>query len=263
MADTGKSGIDILIEQLNNVGSSSSSKRQAPGEVPAEKRSYAVGDLNTRFPAEAGFRVRDVVYDIEAGVAAVASRYREGDEWRFTASSPEDIASIQRMLDAAGLLTGDFALGVWDNKTASAMKQVLAYANRSGLTWQAALQRMASGGAALKAGRRSGGGGGVGRVFAPQVSNPEELKSIFKQASYTLLGGKSFIDDATLDRMVTAYQQEEIRAQREAFNRSTAVAPPSPQTFAEQQIEQTDPKGVEAARFASYVSVLDNLIGGA
>lgn len=262
--DRGGSVIDQLIEKVGSVGKRAASTASKSGAkaIPYDQRSYAVGDLNTRFGE--GYRQQDVVYDIEAGVAAVAPRFREGDEWQFMGRSPREIASIQRMLDAAGLLTGTFSLGVWDAKTAGAMKKVLAHANRSGLTWQAALDQLASGGAALKAQRRGGGGGGGGgRAFVPRLSNPDDLKSIFKQASYTLLGAKSFIDDATLDRMVSAYHQEEIRAQRAAFSGQQTVEAPSPDTFAEQRIEETDPLGAQAARMARYTNVLDSLIGGA
>lgn len=243
---------------------SGGSRNRASGELPFDQRSYAVGDLNTRFGE--GFRTQDVVYDVEAGVVAVAQRYRAGDEWQFMSKSPREIASIQQVMSSAGLLSGDFPLGVWDTKSANAMQKVLQHANRTGLTWQAALDQLASGMAATKAARGGGGGrggGSGGRAFAPRLSNPDDLKSIFRQASYSMLGAKSFVDDATLDRMVSAYHQEEIRAQRAAFSGQQTVEAPSPDTFAEQQIEEADPLGAQAARMARYTNVLDSLIGGA
>lgn len=94
------------------------------------------------------------------------------------------------------------------------------------------------------------------------MSNPDDLKEVFRQAAYNTLGGRGFVDDAQIDQFVKAYQEQEIKAQRAAYDGGQVTDPPSASTMAEESVEAADPEGAEASRFAGYVGVLENLIGG-
>ena len=211
------------------------------------------GDLNARNPnVQMGF-------DIEAGVSFSMSNYFVGDEWAPQSWGPAQIADLQEAMVAAGLLSGDYNAGVWMDESANAFKKLLAQANRMGTGYEDALVALAS--SNTKNLRGSGGGGGRA-PFQARLSNPDDLKEVFKQSAYNLLGGKGFVDEGQLDTMVKAYQEHEVRAQRAAYGGGTVVEQPSAQTFAKEQIEEIDPAGAEATRFAGYTSVLERLIGG-
>lgn len=200
-----------------------------------------------------------VGFDVEAGVAFTVSNYFDGDEWAPQGWGPNAIADLQAGMVAAGLLTGHYNAGVWMDESANALKKVLAHANRTGTDMWTAIAELASSNT-----DKHPGPGGAGRApFQARLSNPDDLKNVFKQGAYNLLGGGGFLDDSQLDAMVKAYQEQEVKAQRAAYGGGTTVDAPSPQTFAEEQIEQADPKGAEAARFAGFVGVLENLMGGA
>lgn len=199
-----------------------------------------------------------VGYDIEAGVSFSMSNYFVGDEWAPQGWGPAQIADLQEAMVAAGLLSGDYNAGVWMDESANAFKKLLAHANRSGVGYEEALMQLAS--SNTKNLRGSGGGGRA--PFQARLSNPDDLKEVFKQSAYNLLGGQGFVDEGQLDTMVKAYQEHEVKAQRAAYGGGTVVDPPSAQTFAKEQIEEIDPAGAEATRFAGYTSVLERLIGG-
>jgi hypothetical protein len=71
----------------------------------------------------------------------VGPRYFEGDDWKPAMRPPEEIATEQRKLLAAGFLTpGDgVRLGFWDEPTRRAYAEALSAANASGLDYDATL----------------------------------------------------------------------------------------------------------------------------
>lgn len=256
--------IDQLDAPVAQSGGSSKPKRP-PAKSPYLGGSGPVGGINQR--PGAGTRQQDVVYDVEAGTVGIAPRYREDDQWMFlrNGARPDTIASVNTLLMKAGLISGEIPLGSWLDKSAKAFSQVLAYANRTGMTWDAALQELAADGEAsgVGASRRGGGGGGATRAaFQPRLSNPDDLKEVFKQAAYNTLGGRGFVDDAQLEGFVRSYQEKEIASQRAAFSGAKVVDAPQADTAALAQLKETDPDGYQATQFANYGKLLEGLIGG-
>jgi hypothetical protein len=236
-------------------------EKNAPDPIGMTRGTYA----STQDQNRPG--LRDIsVADTEAGILYVAPGYYQGAEMMFAGASEEAILDLQYRLVMAGLLPedGGFYKGVWDPDTMGAFEYVLGHANRRGVTWEAALDEFIAGGADLRASRRPKGP--KGPTFTPRLTNPDDLKKVFRQVTYNTLGGQ-FVDEAQLDQMAQAYQQVELGAQRSQFNAQvggggTTVEQPAPDTFAETQLEQIDEDGAEATKFAGYVGVLESLIGG-
>jgi hypothetical protein len=230
-------------------GKAQGAKRRPTGNAPkplGDVSGVTQGGLDYRNPN------MQVGYDVEAGVAFTVSNYYDGDEWAPQGWGPDRIAQLQEAMVAAGLLSGDFNLGVWMDESANAFKKLLAHANRAGVGYEDALVQLSSSNtASLRGG--GGGGGGSGRApFAARLSNPEDLREVFKQSAYNL----------QLDQMVSAYHQIETSSQAAAYGGGTAVEQPSADTFAEGQLEELDPEGVKAGRMAGFVGVLEGLLRG-
>lgn len=82
---------------------------------------------------------------IKPGGVELPPRYFEGDDASPAGMSDEDIARLQRMLVAAGVLKGTTYLnGVWDEPSRQAYRSILTHANQSGLTAQQSLETWAS-----------------------------------------------------------------------------------------------------------------------
>lgn len=191
--------------------------------------------------------------------SGVGARYDATDLDLFAGLSPESISEIQSALLRSGLVD-QVTKGIWDPGTAGAMQKILAFANQRGLLWQDALDLWSEAGAA------SGGSGARGPVFTPRLSNPDDLRKVFKQAAFNTLGG-NFLDDAAYERMVAGYQGEELAAQRAQFNAAVGgggetVDAPSAQTFGEDQIKAENRPLAEAHGIMQYGRVLENLLGG-
>lgn len=72
-------------------------------------------------------------------------RYHDGDEWRPANLRPDAVASLQRKMVAAGVLTGRQAAvrpGLWNSASADAYRRVLHVANARGITAEQALQAL-------------------------------------------------------------------------------------------------------------------------
>lgn len=212
-----------------------------------------------------GYRVRHNA-PTSTGSAYSSPLYYEGDEWMFTrnGASPEDVANIQVLLVQAGLLTDEIGIGAWEQKSAAAFRKVLEIANRAGTDWATALQDLAD---KPSLADMLGGGGSTRAPFSPRVSNPDDLREVFKQTAYNVLGGK-FTDDEQLQRFVDTYQQQEINAQRAAYDTAaaggTTVEQPQADTAALEQLKSDDPAAYGAAQFANYGRMIrDMLTGGA
>jgi hypothetical protein len=210
-----------------------------------------------------GQRMPDRQLDLAQGwqpETGIGARYDATDLDLFANLAPERIAEIQSGLARAGLLPKKgTAYKIWDGNTAGAMQKVLAYANQRGLVWQDALEEW--GMAADESGMNDPG---PGRVFTPRLSNPDDLRATFKQVAYQRTGG-NFLDDAAYERMVAAYQDAEMKAQRGQFDAAvsgaTVVDAPSAQTFAEGQLQDTATADVEANSVAQYGKVLEGMMG--
>lgn len=221
-------------------------------------------------PSRAG--IRATAFDPEEiqqfGGVRVSAEYDDQWLYSFAAQDPTFIRKIQYGLLGAGLIDDNdiFAPGVFDDVTSKGMSSVLGYANRAGITWEQALDELMQGGMERMAALNAAKKGPKGPVFTARLSNPDDLKKMFRQTAYNMLGGQ-FIAEDQQQAFVDAYHQIELGAQRAAFDAQvggggTVVDAPNPQTTAEQQVEQLDPDGVKAKRINDYASMFEKMIGG-
>lgn len=199
-------------------------------------------------------------------------RYTSGYEFFPGSQTPEWRARLQLALDAAGMYGNNpqYRRGVWDPEVdAKAFNSILGVANTQGWTWQEALTEM---GRLNAEGRGVGGrgGGGRGGRAAPsitvEVSNPDDLRVLADRVSRSSIGKK--LEPEQMENFVKAYQAIEQGAAQQQIaaagrEGSTILAgPPSAETFAQQQIEQTQPGEVKARAFVEKFAVFNDLLGG-
>jgi hypothetical protein len=219
----------------------------------------------TSTPQRTGLRQGDIITEAAMGGSVlVRPAYFEDDLLQFGGYGEEWVSMTQQQLIAAGLLPegASFSKGIWDTTSQSAFANVLAYANLRGITWEQAMADYVAMGADRLA--RIKGPGAQGPKFTPRLSNPEDLKKLFRQVATQNLGGK-FVDDAQMESMVAAYQQIELSSQRQQFSAQVgggqSTDTEQPDTYAERALEELDPAGTQATKFSSYVGVLEQLLG--
>lgn len=123
------------------------------------------------FEAEASRRLGGA--PVASSVEFIPPRYKQGDEIRqFANRSRADRAGIQQALALTGFIgpRTRFQPGEWDGPTASAMKQVLSLANRTGSEWLDVLED------AVANPRAPGGGGGDATFVAEPFLPPDPVK---------------------------------------------------------------------------------------
>lgn len=171
----------------------------------------------------------------------VAPRYFDGDE-RNPASYPvDDMIMLQKYMVQIGLVKpGQGQLGVWDKTWADAYSQVLGFANSAGLDDKTALARwgdMAATNPPLNA----------RAPLQTRTTNPDELAQIFRKTIIDTRG--EGWDTEKINRMVKAFQADEIRADTAAYDQQitggNVVQPPSAASFAETQVRKEDPLGAQ------------------
>lgn len=134
-----------------------------------------------------------------------------------------------------------------------AIEQWLDESNLAGVTRERYLAELA------KSGRREGrGGGGAARRY--RVSNPEDLKVVFKRVAQETIG-RGFTDDEAM-RAVQSYQQQEIAAQQAMFAGGTVTEQMGPDVFAQQFAEQIAPTEANGYKFLGYMNQIFRAAGG-
>lgn len=194
------------------------------------------------------------------GSTGISARYDASDLDLFAGLSPESLATIQADLARAGLLK-EYPKGIFTTETGLAVGKILTYANQRGLLWQDALYEWAQAGdeAGLNKGPK-------GPTFTARLSNPDDLRKVFKQVAYNTMGG-NFLADEDYERMVEQYQGAELAAQRRAFDVAVGgggetVEQPQAQTFAQDTMQDEQTVGVQAHSIMKYGQVLESLLGG-
>lgn len=145
----------------------------------------------------------------------VGARYFEGQEWSEVGGlPPEQRAEIQQAMLDRGLYSSAkprIALGAWDNDSATAFKQVLAYANAQGIPWNMALKNMPK----MDTGADAAGGVKYGpqaphayTAFTATLTNPTDLKAVIKAGARSVLGRT--LDDSEVSAFVGNYQSAEM-----------------------------------------------------
>lgn len=159
-----------------------------------------------------GYTAPDPFYDMRTAVlgqppasSGIPPRYHHGDEYVPAGLSVEAIADLQTALATAGLLTGTVAFGVWDEPTAVAYREVLAQANRGGISDTEALAQL------LSAPKVDVSAAEEALPYRP--ADPATLRAVVKEAAESRLGREMTSQDR---QALIAALQEEDRAIFEA-----------------------------------------------
>lgn len=183
------------------------------------------------------------------GQVAKPPSFFEGDENLPAVTAPEKIAMLQRQMASVGLIGPKvkFRLGVWDEPTRNAYRDLLAFANSRGMDDdRAALDVYANSQAAM--GADITGEQPEREPLVKRLPNPDDLRATFDTVARATLGHKA--DDALIGRMVSSYQQAVGTQQEALYNAGaaggTVTEPADPRTYAEQQIRSADPNAAAA-----------------
>ena len=216
------SGPVVIPPFEGTIGTQESSTRQPIGGMPE--------DYKTPYRPDGG--------PVTADRAERGNRplYWTDDEWQPSRWSPERIATLQRDLASAGLIGKNdrITFGIWDPKSAAAYRELLGYANSVGMPADRALDLYAS--------TPEMDGGQQRQPLMTRLSNPADLRSIFKEAA-TKYAGEA--PDDEIEKMVAAYQAQEASVQQTAYGMDetggTITEQASPDAFAEDYLRRTKP----------------------
>lgn len=115
-------------------------------------------------------------------------------------------------------------------------------------------------------GARGGPKGTKKAPFQPQLSNPDDLKAIFRVASTAELGHR--VSDQEIDELVSTYRQRQLEAQRtnydiEVAEREGPIATvASPEVFAENELWRRYPGEAGARELRGQMDEFKSLLGG-
>lgn len=182
------------------------------------------------------------------GVAGQAfePKYFSGDEDQIYGYSSEQIANLQKAMNAVGLLGGKYSPGVVDNSTRAAYANLLEQANGYGEDADAAIMRLAS----------VGGRGGTGGLTQYRVSNETDIKNVISRVAKQTIGRN--LGEGDLNRMAQMYRELEKEAGLAAGSstQQEVMAAPSPEAFAQSQLETMLPEETNARQFGSYLDAI-------
>lgn len=216
-----------------------------PGEVDPESRPIGVG-RDYKPPA-----VRD-----NFGFRANTPKpyYFSGDQREIPASlGLEDRADIKFRLKALGLLPkgSRTPLAVWDDDAAGGFKEVLAWANARGMTWQQALEDMED--SALSY------GGEEEPIQARAATNPLDFRAMGDQM------GRAGIGRGLTDREEEQFASAAAAFEAPSLNSDSTVSGPGAagwEKWAEGQVREIDPLKFDARKVARYGSVIAEALRG-
>jgi hypothetical protein len=209
----------------------------------------------------------------------IKPRYMDGDEWRPASWAPGDIADLQRAMAGAGLIgpTTRVRLGAWDETSRNAYKQLLGFANGSGVDVNTALRQYAEGITVGGPGAGSGlrfdeNGNIIGETFtAPplevQLPNRADVEKVLRTAVIDKLGegwsqaeiaklADTYLWQKVMAPQTDAYQQQVENLEDEFHGRAprnkviTNVDVMDPETFVEGELRRRDPAGFQATEIA-------------
>lgn len=239
-------------------GSKISSDLQKGGalvETDGEAYQYAIGVKGRKVFDENGNLVRYEGYKYyRPGVGTPYGsmpspqqpKYFSGDEDRIYGLSIENLSSLQRAMNAVGLLGDNYSPGIADNATRNAFANLLEQANGYAEDYDAAILRLASVGA----------GRGKGSLTQYRVSNESDVKAVISRVSKQQLGRT--LGEGDLTRLAQMYRQLEKEAGLAAGSNTVAevVAAPSPEAFTESQLGKMFPEETNAREFGSYLEAV-------
>ena len=179
-------------------------------------------------------------YNITEGLVRDVYSSLQGDERQFTFDT----------LEAKGFY-GDAGRSKDPKDDLTAIRQWLEESNLAGYTKERYIFEL------LKNPDRVRKTGGARRY---QVSNPEDLKAVFKRVAQDTIG-RAFTDQEAA-QAVQSYQQQELAAQRAAYGGGTVTQVMGADVFAEQFAQQVAPTEANGYKFLGYMNKLFNAAGG-
>lgn len=178
----------------------------------------------------------------------IEPRYFSEDIDKLGSMSRGYIAQWQMKMNQAGLLGNEFTMGVADNSTLSAYREVLGVANREGISDAEAVSLIAQRKVKL-------GGGSVTRY---RLTNQADIEAVVDAVSQQLLGRT--LDEGQAARIARAFQQEELAAQK-AYARGGAVEEaPTAQQFVTSAIEKDFGDQVDTRKLGGIFGALDTML---
>jgi hypothetical protein len=220
-------------------------------EEGGETFQYAIGVKGRRIFDENGNLVKYEGYKYTryqtgkygAMPTQVEPLYFSGDEDKIYNLSVENLSSLQKAMNAVGLLGDNYAPGVADNATRSAYVNLLEVANGYGEDTDAAIMRLASVGA----------GTGKGKLDQYRVSSELDIKNVINRVSQQAIGRK--LGEGDLNRLAKMYRELEKQAGLAAASTTLqqVETAPSPEAFAESQLGEMFPTETNARQFGSYL----------
>lgn len=176
-------------------------------------------------------------------------KYFSGDEDLIIGQSRENIAVIQALMNRGGLLGRKYNPGIVDDQTRSAFRELLGISNREGSNWEETL------GTLNELAKEQ-----VGELPTYQLSNPDDLKAVFRKTAQEMLGRN--LQDGELNRLVETFQAQEKQAQQKAQFGGVVTQPPSAQAFAARNIEQDFGTEVDTRKMDAIFSAVDSALSG-
>lgn len=235
-------------------------KKPSPIGVPSDF--IAVKETPGRAGAVTGGARAGAEFEFSPLTQAIPPRYFEGDEFLPAQLSVEQRARLQKQMEQAGLLDSDnYSLGVWDKKSWGAYKELLTFANASGLTAEDALDQWVKLG--IEAGR-GGRGGGRSRPLTIHLSDPDDIRRAADTVAILKTGRAATQEEA--GRIVSGRLSQEAGFQRQAHATAaaggTVTEPPALETLAEQELQKTAGTEIDAHDVAIQFDRMLKFIGG-
>ena len=146
------------------------------------------------------------------------------------------------------------------NADISAFQDYLRYANIRGVDYEKALYLYKDDNP-INPYLQAGGGGG-GRKAPKQVTNPADLKAVFKKASQDLLGRA--IDDNVAEQFVQSFQNQQLQQQTQLETQSGGVVAQAPDAgvAAEKMIQRKFGEEVRVQNAVNFGGIMDKMIKG-
>jgi hypothetical protein len=170
---------------------------------------------------------------------------------------PSVRADILQILFERGQYGGSKMGNGIDSADVSAFRDLLAWANVQNKDYADALQ-LYKNQFPVKSSIIAGSG-----IRAPkQVSNPDDLKAVFKKASMDLLGRT--VDDDVANQFVQSFQNQQVRQQTQMATQSGGVVAQAPDAgvSAEKMIEQKFGQEVRVQNAVNFGGIMDQMIKG-
>ncbi|CAB4155931.1 hypothetical protein UFOVP668_26 [uncultured Caudovirales phage] len=250
----------------NFTGKLTPEQQKAPSTGGSSTASTADGEALT--PAQIEAKLRDealIVSSSNTGLPegmATSSSYDLTTQPRYilTTMEPRKREEILRELYLRGGYQGQKRGNGISNSDISAFQDYLNYANIMGVDYEKALYLYKDQNP-VNPYLQAGGGGG-GRKAPRQVTNPADLKAVFKKASQDLLGRA--IDDNVAEQFVQSFQNQQLQQQTQLETQSGGVVAQAPDAgvAAEKMIERRFGEEVRVQNAANLGNIMDKMIKG-